>query len=515
MKKVLLSLAVGVLVAIGLMSVIKGVPGAVWKFQQGYDTSVGSPFESSGSTARYVLVQAIIEDKRFDLTEEKAHVSSPDIALFEGKYLTIFAPGVSFLGLPLYLLGRTIGLPQFMTYLLNPLVSLINVFLIALLARRLGAGTLASYLGGLIYLFATNALTYALTFTQHQIAACIITSAILVALSKKRALSDFFVGFLFATGVMMDIPNIFLLTPVVLFALSQHIKVQTEKSVYSVRLNFIALVMLLGTLLPLGLFAYYNHALTGSYLSAPQFLGRHVIGGEKSNVIESTVEVAQPVQEEQNASSGFKIPFQTRAQLQSGYILLFSKQRAWWYYSPVILLGVVGIWIALKEKKTQTAGVLTLATVLINLTTYSLFWDPWGGWSFGARYLIPAAGLMGAFLAVAISRLSKNIFFSALFAVLLVYSVWVSTLGALTTAAIPPKGEAEALADPIPYTYEYNQDLLEENKTNSLLYYLVFANSLSAQQYHIFLTAVFSVVLFAMYLMTIELKLRLPGRQKK
>ena len=52
----------------------------------------------------------------------------------------------------------------------------------------------------------------------------------------------------------------------------------------------------------------------------------------------------------------------------------------------------------------------------------------------------------------------------------MVYSIFVRSLGALTTNSIPPKGEAIYLVNPIPYTYKYNFKLAETNNSSSLIY---------------------------------------------
>src|SRR3989344_9276696 len=42
-------------------------------------TSLGSPFESSGSTSRYILTEAIVEDNTFLLNEVRAKFAAPDV----------------------------------------------------------------------------------------------------------------------------------------------------------------------------------------------------------------------------------------------------------------------------------------------------------------------------------------------------------------------------------------------------------------------------------------------------
>src|SRR5205085_877722 len=102
-----------------------------------------------------------------------------------------------------------------------------------------------------------------------------------------------------------------------------------------------------------------------------------------------------------------------------------------------------------KEKRNIT--ILILGTILINIVLYGMFDDPWGGWSFGPRYLLPAEALLVTCIGPVIQKYKQNWFFICVFLFLASYSVWVASLGALTTNAIPPKQEAMALVSPIPY----------------------------------------------------------------
>ena len=61
-------------------------------------------------------------------------------------------------------------------------------------------------------------------------------------------------------------------------------------------------------------------------------------------------------------------------------------------------------------------------------------------------------------------------------------SLYINILGALTTAQIPPKQEAQYLSTHIPYTYKYNQQLIK-NDTSSLAYHLLFSDYVTPQTY--------------------------------
>ena len=127
-----------------------------------------------------------------------------------------------------------------------------------------------------------------------------------------------------------------------------------------------------------------------------------------------------------------------------------------------------------------------------------MFGDPWGGWSFGPRYLIPGAALLSIFSALLINRYKNNYILIAIVMILLGYSVSVNSIGVLTTNAIPPKVEAVALSKPIPYTPEYNLNIIKSNQSSSLIYNLYLAALVDAKTYSFFYAAlsyIFGVVL--------------------
>ena len=129
-----------------------------------------------------------------------------------------------------------------------------------------------------------------------------------------------------------------------------------------------------------------------------------------------------------------------------------------------------------------------------------MFGDPWGGWAFGPRYLIPAAAILSAATGLTISRFRRNIPFIITFIVLLAYSLGVNTIGAMTTTQVPPKVEAVNLPDPIPHTYEYNLQLIDKNFSSSLVYNLYLFKIMSVKDFLYGYYAIALIVMVCMYL---------------
>ncbi|MEK7581471.1 MAG: hypothetical protein AAB512_04250 [Patescibacteria group bacterium] len=462
MKKLLFIVFISLATFILVVLSVKGQFGHPVYFQSEKDTRVGGPFESSNSNSRYALTEAIVERGTLFLDDSLAKFSAPDIVHHNGKYFSIFTPGVSFVGVPFYALGKIFGMPQLFSYSMNALFGLINMFLVVWLARKFGASFYASLISGFLFLFATNSLAYALTFTQHQLSTTLILLALINAIGKRTFINNMLIGLIFSAGLLVDIPNVLMMTPIMIYVFVKHFQSNPEQNKSA---NFpLRLIVLSGIIIgivPLfALFGWYNYQTTSSYTKIGQFIGR-------ANYPADELEVPTP-----KNPNRILLPYDTRKQLNGLYILLLSNERGWLFYSPVILVGIIGLYIAYQDQQKRRLAVLSTSVVLITIISYSMFGDPWGGWSFGPRYLIPAAAILSSAIGVAVAKYKNNILFVSIFILLAAYSLAISSVGALTTSAIPPRVEAVNLANPIAYTYEYNFQFINNNLTSSLIYNL-------------------------------------------
>lgn len=483
-----------------LVLLIKGEPNSPLNFQYNYDSKVGGPFESSMSNSRFALTRSIVDYGSLTFTEGLARFASPDVADYNNKFFTLFTPGVSFLGVPFYILGNLFGIPQLFTYLATIIFAFINIFLVAKLSERLGASFFAGVFGGLTFLFATNALGYSLTFSQHHYSTFVILLGLLLATGERTLIKNIAFGGILGASLLFDIPNPILFLPALVYVAFKHLSIirNADNFNISLKLSFIALII--GTLPFLGLFAWYNYQTTGNPAKIAQFIGR-----SDRFKIQSIQQVVNPNPEVAGKELYLiKTPFDTRKQLTGFYTLLLSNERSWIFYSPVLLFGLLGFYIAYKNKATRIMAILSFTVVLINIILYSMFGDPWGGWSFGPRYLIPSAAIAAAGVGVAIEKNKKSLIFLALFSIILFYSINLSTLGAMTTNSIPPKIEAERLSKPIPYTYDYNFNLANEGKSSSLFYNLIAKNFISVPVYIFGYSAFVALFFIGLYLLILK-----------
>src|SRR5207237_1298615 len=98
---------------------------------------------------------------------------------------------------------------------------------------------------------------------------------------------------------------------------------------------------------------------------------------------------------------------------------------------------------------------------------YSMWDDPYGGWAFGSRYLIPTYAILSIFMALLLKRIAKYNILLLLFFAVFTYSVGINTLGAITSNRNPPQVEAVALerasGKAQPYTYIRNFNVLNQD----------------------------------------------------
>jgi hypothetical protein len=431
-----------------------------------HDTRILSPFELSSSSSRYALTESIVNDRSFLLSLDLARFSAPDVAYYKGKFFSLFTPGVSFIGIPFYLLGKYFGIQQIFTFLSTSLFALFNVFLVATLARKFGANKYAAFLSGFIFLFATDALPYSLTFTQHHISVTFILLSLLNALDKRTLFNNLLLGAYFGTSALVDIPNIIMLIPILFYVLYSHFKINSLGEKLNFKLNFAFVGILIGLIPFIILFAWYNFKTTGTYTKIGQ-----TVGGGNYFKTSSIQNKPIPVVIESTFSKPLAYtPLLTRNQLVGFYALLISKDRSWMYYSPILFIGMLGLIFAFKCLQTKLAAKLGISVIFINVIAYSMFGDPWGGWAFGPRYLIPSAAVLAAAIGIVLQKFRKNIVFIIIFFLIFSYSVFINTLGALTTTAVAPKIEAEKLKPALSYTYEYNLGFIEKEQSGNLLY---------------------------------------------
>lgn len=460
------------------------------------------PLELSPERGRFALTYSYLEDQSPFFSVDVARFAVPDLGYKNGKYVSLFAPAVSFLVMPGYLLGRFFGASQVGTFATVALFAIANVILLRLICLRLGLNPTASLIAALAFLFASPAFSYSVSLYQHHISTFLLLATIYLLLRFDNFWSLLLVWFLFAASIPVDYPNLFLLAPVAFFALSKIINFQSGSEIV-VRLIPIRVLILLGAILPLLFFFWFN---TISYGDPWQFSG--TVGSVREIDADGLPTVPAYISkenaekylrpEEQNKSAvGF---FNPRNQVNGLYLHLISPDRGMVYFTPVLLLAIFGA--GSLYKKNRSVMVMLLAVLSTNLILYSLWGDPWGGWAFGSRYLIPSYAILAIFLGAFLTAFSRKSIVLIFTLALLCYSLAVNTAGALSTSANPPQVEVLALeklsGQPERYSFDRNLSTLRHGNSKSFVFQTWANQYLTAWQYYKFIAT--SLILLLSFL---------------
>jgi len=453
------------------------------------------PFELSPERGRFALIYSIVEDKSLFFDTPIARFATPDLGYKNGKYVSLFAPGVSILLIPGYIIGKYLGAAQVGVFAIVSLFAILNVLFIRSIAIKLGANNIAATIASMIFLFATPAFPYAVTLYQHHISTFLILLCIFVLLKWKNLAALSIVWFLIAASVSIDYPNAILMIPIAVFASIRMFFVNKKDNFIKINFRLIGIVTFITIIFPLIFFLWFNNA---SYGNPFQLSGtiKSIKGiDEKGNPlsIEALKKQQGPLFEEQDinrkkTATGF---FKSRNLINGFYTHFVSPDRGIVFYTPVILIGFIGMVIMYKKQKIM---LVLIAIVFVNILLYSMWGDPWGGWAFGSRYLIPSYAILSIFIAFMITNFRKKLIILMGFYILLVYSISVNTLGAITSNKNPPKNEILALESishvQEKYTYERNYDYLNSNRSKSFIFQTFVYKYLSAKSYYLIIVSV-------------------------
>jgi hypothetical protein len=446
------------------------------------------PFELSPERGRYALAYSVVEDGSVFFSKEIAQFADPDVGynVQVRKYASLFAPGLSFLVMPGYFIGKYFGLAQVGTFSVIGLFAITNVMLIRAIAMRLGASSIASTIGALSFLFATPAFTYAVTLYQHHVSSFLILMSIYTLLRWNSIWSLGVIWFMFAASLPLDNPNLFFFLPIALFSLGRFFSIKHTLRTYIINFNVLGVLTFITMIIPLVFFLWFNSVSNSSPFKLSGSLKTVNDIKKETNLLNDHADTseAKSVQIREKNVLGF---FKTRNLLNGFYIHAISPDRGTLMYAPVMLFGFIGMVVAYRKKRNSVLAMM-IAVVGIIILLYSMWGDPYGGWAFGSRYMVPAYAVLSIFVALLLNEWKTKLVFLALFFLALTYSVSVNTLGAITSSRNPPQIEAVGLEKLSHmkeyYTYQRNINILNSNISKSFVYEAVAKQYVTAWQYY-------------------------------
>jgi len=475
-----------------LLLVLQGRPGNPTETELNTtDWKQNGPFELSPERGRYALAYSIFEDRSLFLSLPLARFVVPDLGYSNNRFVSLFAPTVSFIVLPGMIIGSLLGNAQLGTFAVISLFALMNIILIRKIAIKLGADTLPATLASLIFLFATPAFTYSVTLYQHHISTFLLLIVLYLHIASEHKRYEFLMWILYGIAITVDYPNFFVFLPIMLSELKKIISRDYLKTSVSLTIHSKKALSVAAIVIPLALFMLYNNQTFGSpfQLSGTvmtiKSIDKDGIPSQEADFnddSDSTIHI-NPTEEAQSFSA--LTFFNTRNMVNGLYTLFFSTDRGTVFYTPIILFSIGGIILIFRKRNVFLPVILSTLAMIILL--YSMWGDPWGGWAFGSRYLIPAYAIAAIFIAFIIPKVTTKAVLLLSFIVLFAYSSYINTAGVLTSKSNPPRVEILSLEKQTgtiqKQTYERNFARIKNNESKSYIYQMLMEGKISVNMY--------------------------------
>lgn len=447
------------------------------------------PFELSPERGRYLMTMSLGDFGRYDLTSDLADAAYPDVGIFDGRYYIFFAPGISILALPLYLIGKSIGFAQVGAFSTIAIFAVLNLVVLYKISKNIfKLPILLSLVAPLIFGFSSSGWSYATTLYQHHVTTFFVLSGFYAVwkYSQKAKFSwvwGAYTWLCYGLGMLIDYPNAFLMAPVMIYFFINSFSIQfsVESFKINARLAFIFTSILF--ILVSAWHGYFNYTNFGDWKKVSgSIVGvKHVRELDLLQISEadkaSQVKAAESKKNPVGFFNEYNIPF-------GFYTVLISTDRGLLFYYPVFIFSFFGIYNLIKKGMTREVGTL-LGIIAASVFLYSSWGDPWGGWAFGARYMILVSAVLSIFvgywLQITRFKLVSRVFIFLTFG----FSVAVALLGALTTNAVPPKIEGEYLK--MKYNFALNYDFLMSGRSSSFVFNTYLQNRIDLFDYYVVL----------------------------
>jgi hypothetical protein len=333
----------------------------------------------NGNT-RMDLIYAIVEEGKLNIDDywNQEKYFTNDVAVLNGHYYCDKSPILSFLGVPVYWIWTQ--LTSMAAGHISPVmgrypvivfvVSLSSAYLSVLLFRFLGylrANPVDQLIVTLFYALGTPAFPYSILFQSHQVTAFFIfMSFYLIYRYLHFSYSNvllFVAGLSAGFGFAAEQPSGIIMACILGWLFFR----MPRKTAF--------IWLLIGCLFPVCLNMFYNYKCFGSPF----------ITGYRYELLEEfRTEMSKGVM-------GITYP-----KLDAIWGMTFSSFRGLFYYSPVLLGGLFGIYYLIRDQKNKHLGYLFLLIVLGYFYFNTSFFLWFGGWSYGPRHFIPAIPFLAA-----------------------------------------------------------------------------------------------------------------------
>ena len=460
-------------------------------------TGENSAFELSHERSSYATLVALDETGRTDLGPRLGDGAAPDAGYYRGKYYSFFPPGLAFTGWPLYEIGKQFNHSLAAAYFIVGIFGAIGlVVLFKICDEIFGFPHWLSLFVALSTGLASTYLNFSITFYQHVPTACLLLIGFYSAWRYGKYHNWAWAAICwsaYGAASFFDYPNLIMFLPVIFYLIYQGVYLSKEGDKIKAGIKNSLVISAIFLVLLGGAHMYYNQVNYGSWSkfsnTLPRFNPREEGGGTdelESNDIEQVADDKSKVSfalKETNLAKGF-------------FVLLFDFDKSLLLHMPIFLLALLGIY---KVRKNLNIDVVVVMLVIAgNILLYSSFFDPWGGWGFGPRYLVPCMPFFNILVGFWLQRAG---FLKRLLVLpIVMYSSFVAILGAVTKNFLVPK--VEVLALNLPYKFWSEFKFLWVNQNGTLIYNEFLKDKISLADYFVILVSfvilIFLVVLFVL-----------------
>jgi hypothetical protein len=332
-------------------------------------TFLGAP-KSPDERALFSGIDSLIKRGNFQVNQIYWDYSNVAMETTGGEMVPNYEPAQMILAIPFYLWGRSLGAALQGVMAFNAVVTAASVALLYLCFLELGYRRRTATLGALVYAFATLAWPYSRVFFREPLTVLAYLVAVYALLRYRApaprrllwpALAGAAAGLAFVTKQISvaAFPSLLLLA--LAYEWRRPADAGSGRSRRQMRLR-----VLLAAALPLAAIVLLGQLYQWTTLSGVETFAR--------NIVDFTT----------NPQLSSSLP---ERMLRGGLGLTVSPFRGVFWYSPVLLLGLLGALPFTRRQRWE--GIAFLLLIAAHILGYSryLYWS--GGVAWGARYMLP------------------------------------------------------------------------------------------------------------------------------
>jgi hypothetical protein len=338
----------------------------------------------SNGNSRLDAARAIVEHGSFQIDTYLSQQSwaSIDKAFYNGHYYTDKGIGSSLFAVPpywvLYKLATALGIvlasdliKHSLTFLVIGTSFVINGIILFKIALLISQNSWKAFIATLAVSLGTMLWPYSEVYYGHVPAAMFLTIAFYLLFSMKKPSETISTAKFFGTGLALgfafltDYTTSLIIAGLIIYAVYI---LRKQNPCAFLRYGFIGAI---GALISLSLMFAYNFSVYGNILSI-------------SYTHEASIQALQgpPI-----GFWGF-LGLPNLTDLSALYHITFDPKFGLFWQSPVLILAVIGYFLALKTKSFRAEALISLYSILSIFLMNAGIFEWWGGSAFGPRYLI-------------------------------------------------------------------------------------------------------------------------------